>query len=384
MRYERVLILLTLLFTFIASVADAQEWKELRDSNGRRITSEDAYYSYRIKDVRVLPNGLTQMWMRVSPLPSVDIETFRYHRRFLGAAMANSSHWSSDEWKHVAYFLEKDEFDCAGRRYRTRITTAAYAAEGSLLGTLDNELAVWSIAVPNSVSEATVDAVCSLNNHRVSQKESRRERKAVTGTGFFVTSRHVVTNYHVIGERSEIAVRIDSLDFSATVLICDESNDLALLMIEDSSTGFKRSAIWNVMSAADQTLGEKVFTFGYPFGDVLGTSAKYSEGVISSMTGLLDDPRMMQVSLPVQPGNSGGPLFNERGELVGIVVASLDAGYIYKHFGSIPQNVNFAIKSDYLSNLLRMLPDYETEKQSGAWPMDNQGLMSTVVQVIAR
>ena len=74
------------------------------------------------------------------------------------------------------------------------------------------------------------------------------------------------------------------------------------------------------------------------------------------MYGLQDDPRLFQISTPLQPGNSGGPLFNNNGDLIGVVVSSLNANYFYENIGVIPQNVNFAIKSTYLINLISMIP----------------------------
>jgi S1-C subfamily serine protease len=93
---------------------------------------------------------------------------------------------------------------------------------------------------------------------------------------------------------------------------------------------------------------------------------------------------MLQLSLPLQPGNSGGPLFTEQGELAGIVVASLDMHYIYEHFGTIPQNVNFAVKSEYLLNLLEMLPDYKPAQSPRSVVGGSERLISTVVQVLAK
>ena len=102
--------------------------------------------------------------------------------------------------------------------------------------------------------------------------------------------------------------------------------------------------------------GEKIFTIGYPASKIMGEKPKYSEGVINSMTGLKDDPAFFQVSVPVQPGNSGGPLFNERGEVIGITTASLSLLAI-DAMGAIPQNVNYAIKSSFVKNLLSTIPE---------------------------
>jgi S1-C subfamily serine protease len=90
---------------------------------------------------------------------------------------------------------------------------------------------------------------------------------------------------------------------------------------------------------------------------LLGTNPKFSEGAIAGKSGLQDDPRWFQISAAIQPGSSGSPLFDDDGNIVGVVVASLDAAKAFQLTNAIPQNVNWAIKSDYLLSLAEMLPD---------------------------
>ena len=84
----------------------------------------------------------------------------------------------------------------------------------------------------------------------------------------------------------------------------------------------------------------------------LGNKPKFSDGTISAITGPQDDPRLIQMNASIQPGNSGGPLFNTSGQIVGVVVASANAKVFFEELGVIPQNINFAVKSDYLLSLL--------------------------------
>lgn len=181
-----------------------------------------------------------------------------------------------------------------------------------------------------------------------------------TGSGFLMTnSGLIVTNYHVVEDanRIEIAFPEKNITKTAIIRIKDKKNDLVILEIKD----FSYSVISNQpipFSFADANsikIGQEVFTLGFPLGDIMGTKSRLSTGRINSLFGIQDDPRLLQVSNPLQPGNSGGPLFNYKGELVGIVVSSLSSKYFYENVGIIPQNVNFAIKLSYLQNLVSMI-----------------------------
>ena len=110
------------------------------------------------------------------------------------------------------------------------------------------------------------------------------------------------------------------------------------------------------MARSPAELGSYVFTIGFPHVHRLGTSPKMTDGRVSGTMGMQDDPRHLQISVPVQSGNSGGPLVNSRGELTGIVLAKLDASAVEVETGDLPQNVNYAIKSRYLQFLLSDLP----------------------------
>ena len=183
-----------------------------------------------------------------------------------------------------------------------------------------------------------------------------------SGSGSIISeSGLVVTNYHVIEDRSNIFVYLPQInkEFSADLILKDKNNDLAILKLQE----FKYSEIFSnpipfiVSTSSSSKLGEDVFTLGFPLGEILGKSAKFSSGKINSLFGIQDDPRVFQISNPIQPGNSGGPLFNSNGELIGIVFSSLNAKFFYENADIIPQNVNFAVKSNYLLNLISLLPD---------------------------
>jgi len=179
-----------------------------------------------------------------------------------------------------------------------------------------------------------------------------------TGTGFlFSSSDYVITSYHVIHGAKSIRVRlINGERIDATIALKDTNNDIAILKLSQPPTS--RQNIITLGDSSSVKTGDRVFTYGFPLVDLLGDAEpRYSEGFVNSLSGISNDPRLFQVSIPIQPGNSGGPVFNEKGELIGIATSSIDADKTKQVFGSSPQNVNFAIKSSYIKSLLPNLPD---------------------------
>jgi S1-C subfamily serine protease len=175
------------------------------------------------------------------------------------------------------------------------------------------------------------------------------------GTGFFINENgYIVTNYHVVKGASlihaEYIVNNIKRIHSAQVILQDENNDLAILKINDPK--FQPTPpIPFVFSSKSMDAGIEVFTIGYPFADVMGFAPKFSSGYISSLSGINDDSRFYQISVPLQPGNSGGPLFDNKGNLVGITSGALNK----ELFNS--ENVNYAIKTILLKELINKLPN---------------------------
>lgn len=116
----------------------------------------------------------------------------------------------------------------------------------------------------------------------------------------------------------------------------------------------------------DMKLGQKIFTIGYPVTDLLGVEPKYTDGSISSLTGLSDEAAFMQISVPTQPGNSGGPLMNEKGQVVGMITSGAAIEYFYNRTGTLPENINWAIKSPFIKPLIPQ----ECPNQGGSKEID--------------
>jgi S1-C subfamily serine protease/antitoxin component YwqK of YwqJK toxin-antitoxin module len=175
------------------------------------------------------------------------------------------------------------------------------------------------------------------------------------GSGFFISTKgYIATNYHVIKDADNIQVEYYQkgvkYEYKAKVVVTDKQNDLAIIQINDSK--FKNLPfIPYVFSSNIQDVGTEVFALGYPIASVMGSEIKFTDGKISSRTGIKGDVTVYQISVPIQPGNSGGPLFDSKGNLVGITSSALNKEY----FNS--ENVNYAIKTTYLKNLIEVMPE---------------------------
>ncbi len=183
-----------------------------------------------------------------------------------------------------------------------------------------------------------------------------------SGTGFFLSKDIIATNYHVVADAKDIKISYNQKQYDAKLLIKDAINDLALLQIQFDDNELERKMFLEQISPlpvgeVNQVKeGDKVFTIGFPLIQELGKTPRVSEGIINSIYGINDDPRMFQISIPVQPGNSGGPMFNHNGEVIGIITSTINNAYLIINKGAFPQNVNFSVKINYLFNLLELLP----------------------------
>ncbi|QFU16561.1 S1 family peptidase [Microvirga thermotolerans] len=175
----------------------------------------------------------------------------------------------------------------------------------------------------------------------------KEERGVSSGTGFFVSDKgHIVSNHHVVDSCTTVMVKAgQSPPRTATVLARDKANDLALLKVEQTPPAVAELRF-------GLRLGEPVAVFGYPLSDVLARTGNFTLGNVTALAGLGDDARHVQISAPVQQGNSGGPLLDEAGNVVGVVTYKLNALKSAALSGDIPQNVNFAVKVTALSNFL--------------------------------
>ena len=163
-----------------------------------------------------------------------------------------------------------------------------------------------------------------------------------TGTGFIVAAGRALTNHHVIEDcRGGVQLRTaGGRDMTARVVASDRQRDLALLEVPAEAgppLPFRREA-------SQVRRGDGVVTYGFPLSGILSSGPTLTTGEISALAGLGDDASQFQISAPVQPGNSGGPLLDMGGNVVGVIVSKLNAQRVARQTGDIPQNVNFAVK----------------------------------------
>jgi S1-C subfamily serine protease len=183
--------------------------------------------------------------------------------------------------------------------------------------------------------------------------EKGDEKYTSSGSGFIISQKgYVVTNYHVIEKIEkcfvELKINNEAKTYEAEVVQKDPKSDLAILKIKGATLDPVQFKIPYVYPTNTSEVGTQVFTLGYPMAlTSMGKEVKFTDGKISAKTGYQGDIGSYQTSVPVQPGNSGGPLFDSEGKLVGIINAKIMEA----------DNVSYAIKSSSLKNLFELLPE---------------------------
>lgn len=225
------------------------------------------------------------------------------------------------------------------------------------------DVVVTNVEDPKSVYLKTYPTASQESGHASGGKWA--------GTGFALKDGYIVTNHHVIDGAKTISVYgvngNSSRSYTATVAASDKNNDLALLKISDYSFNGFATIPYAVRSGMAE-VGEDVFVLGYPLTQVMGNEVKLTNGIISSRSGYQGDISTYQISAPAQPGNSGGPLFDKSGNIIGIVNAGIPGA----------ENVGYAIKVSYLRNLI------ENVTSSSILPSDNQISSYTLPQKVAK
>lgn len=185
------------------------------------------------------------------------------------------------------------------------------------------------------------------------------------GTGFAISPKgYLITCHHVVRDSARIVVHVGGGYLDASVVALDPRNDLALLKVPEWPGRYL-----GLVSSSEITHASEILAAGFPDPSVLGINPKISTGIVNALSGVRDDPRYIQISAPVQPGNSGGPLLSVSGRVVGVVAAGLNSIDRMANGGYLPQTVNYAIKTDLIFPLLKSVsvstPRFGTRTSSG-------------------
>lgn len=213
----------------------------------------------------------------------------------------------------------------------------------------------------NSVIEFTLDKRIKAVMYRVypkledigKTKTTKKGEWKGNGSGIIISkSGHIVTNHHVIDDADDIEVEFildnEVQNFNAEIVQSDKVNDLAIIKIVDVNFDGVNDLPYNFKTRSSD-VGTKVYAFGYPMAlSIMGKEIKVTDGIISSKTGYDGDITKYQITAPIQGGNSGGPLFDDKGNLIGINAAKLNV--------NIADNVGYSIKTSYVLNLVDILP----------------------------
>ena len=201
----------------------------------------------------------------------------------------------------------------------------------------------------NSIDSKTKNITPNINQ--------KKQNLVNTGSGFLIDKNGLIaTNAHVIKGAKRIQVsfcrKFGALKYNAQVMIHDKFNDVAILKIVDNSFKGFGDLPYNIVEKTN--IGEDVFTIGFPLSYIMGQRFKVSDGIISANTGVSDDVRYLQTNTVIHPGNSGGPLFNNNGDIVGLVSSKLKEEFANN---TKVENINYAIKTPYVMNIYNMISD---------------------------
>ena len=220
---------------------------------------------------------------------------------------------------------------------------------------------VSAVMEPETVTPAPI----SPEQNQSEYNNSTEIISVSSGSGFVVSEDgYLVTNNHVIEGCQKVYVHRKGRKYETDIVSYDTQNDLALL-----KGNFQPDVVLPLTSAKPQ-LAQDIYVSGYPFGLNISSSVKVTKGIISSLTGIGNNLAEMQIDAALQSGNSGGPILDEYGNVVGVAVAKLDVKFALENFGAIPENTNFGVKANIVEALLDAngvnYQQGKAEKPSGA------------------
>lgn len=226
------------------------------------------------------------------------------------------------------------------------VSTKVALIDDSVLANKNLHIVVVADEVDDPVNVGTY-MVEEFNRNEISSELGTGKKEinqGGSGSGFVIAEGYWLTNYHVIKDLESITISVVGKDIPALVLAKDEHFDLALL--KGDTTGLKPIKLGTAQ------IGNAIFVVGYPLPSLLGAKARITSGVVSSLSGMEGDTSNIQISAPIQPGNSGGPVVGENWDLQGVVVSTASTVATTLRTGTLPQGLNFAISPNIVHGWL--------------------------------
>jgi TPR repeat protein len=313
--------------------AEAVRWYRLSAEHGNLEAQFDIGVMYQTGEGVLQDYEEAVKWYRIVANQGHADAQINLGKMYVNGAGVPQDYVEAYKWFNLAA-VQGGETAIDGRRTIAKFMTSSQIAEAQQLS---REF------TPRKIDDSPK---ANLSRKRVSSQP------VASGTGFFISEDgFLVTNEHVARSAAQIRLVTSAGLISAKVVKVDAANDLALLKAEG------RFAALPVAASRGVKLGGTVATVGFPNIGLQGFAPKLAKGEIASLSGAGDDARYFQISVPVQPGNSGGALVDERGNVVGVVSAKLNASAALRSSGALPENVNYAVKSSYLLSFLESVPD---------------------------
>ncbi len=201
------------------------------------------------------------------------------------------------------------------------------------------------------------------------------------GSGLVITrDGHILTCAHLVKDKKDATVWISGKRYEADIIKQDVQKDLAILKIRPPADVILKPL---PLTRVDKvSMGQDVFTMGFPMSKVLGNAPRLTKGLINSTVGLKDNPDQLQVSAEIQPGNSGSPLLNDQREVIGIITSTLNPlDVMMRTRGLLPQNVNFALKAGPIRTFIEQSGFLQTLSGEIPNPSSFEEAKDSVVQV---
>lgn len=320
--------------------------------------TEDSVKTY-VKGRKISPiEGIYKNYSNDGNAYSIGI--LKYNDKFYGIILNSDNElWKTGDTKIILSHID-------GSAYDAEYYDLNHQKLNAIAGIKENRVLEFSAPYKGEVMNFSFIKIFPPSSEKTISSVPSIEQCKATGSGVLVSDNIIITNYHVVedAQKVEAIININGIPetFGARVLCSDKTNDLAIVCVKDDKFKSMGEAPFHISPNAID-VGTSVFAMGFPLTNFLGDEVKITDGIISSKSGYEGDIVTYQISVPIQPGNSGGPLFDKNGNLVGITSAGIDK--------SVAENVGYAIKTPYVMNIIDSAPISIRIPQGKELPKDN-------------